>query len=118
MSKWNLEKMVFVSICQKCDSLPVLARLANLEILPGVIYIPDILYCAVCGAQLTVQTRPAREDELKKLAEKDVRKLDEISDEAIAVAGLALAETVRDIDAVDIDRDKDVTCYDEIKKES
>lgn len=78
MAKWKLEEMLFITICQKCDSLPVSTPLANLEYPKGVIFTPDIVYCAECGAQLTVQVRSMSKTEIeirdKEAAEKSAKK--------------------------------------------
>ncbi len=94
--------------------------LADLEYPKGVIFTPDIVYCAECGAQLTIQTRIATKVELKKLAEKkemidqfradmaDEGLADREEAEAIEIAGEALAGTVHDITAAEIDGDETI----------
>ena len=64
--EYDINKRVFCTICQKCNAKPTKTPLTDLELTPGVIFVPDILHCANCGAQLTTQVRDLRKDELEE----------------------------------------------------
>ena len=106
MAKYEIEKMILNVVCQICHAVPAKVPLADLELAPGILFIPDILHCAKCGAQLTVQVREYTKAELEN-REKEL-------DAAIEVAATVLAETVRDIDLGMVDGKNDVKTETEI----
>ena len=67
--KYEVNKMVLSTVCQKCNVIPAKVPLVDLEMRPGILFIPDILHCANCGAQLTVQVREYTKAELEKKEE-------------------------------------------------
>ena len=66
MAKYEIEKKILNTVCQVCHAVPAKVPLVDLELAPGILFIPDILLCAKCGAQLTVQVREYTKAELEK----------------------------------------------------
>ncbi len=66
MQERSSKNKVFATVCQKCDAPPVVVPLASLEYPKGIIFVPDIVYCIECGAQLTAQIRGLTKDEIEK----------------------------------------------------
>ena len=75
MAVYNIENQVFCTICQKCNAKPTKTPLADLELTPGVVFVPDIVYCANCGAQLTLQVRSLFKAELEEKKNPEVGKV-------------------------------------------
>lgn len=71
MEIWNIEERVLVTHCQKCSAPDTKSPLSEFILTPGVLFVPDILHCTECGAQLTVAERGMTKVELEKREKED-----------------------------------------------
>ena len=83
MAKYEADKMILNTVCQVCHAVPAKVPLTALAIAPGILFIPDILYCAKCGAQLTVQVREYTKEELEKKKQEAEKCADQSADAVI-----------------------------------
>ena len=108
--KYDVEKMIQTTICQKCDAKPTKTPLTEYLLPNGLLQVPEILHCPKCGNYVTIQVRVMTKEELELRDKEDAEDIaaaekalegefHEISSEAIEVSAEVLKDTVMDIDA-------------------
>lgn len=80
---YDVKKMMFTTICQKCNAQPTKTPLIDFLLPNGLLWVPDFLYCPGCGNYVTIQTREMSKVELKERDEGAAKKLEAAIQEAL-----------------------------------
>lgn len=95
--KYDVDKMLVCTICQKCPAKPTKVPLTNFLLPNGLLWIPEVLYCPGCGNYVTIQVREMTKDELKE--REGIRKKEDAED--VAAAKVVLEGTPTEVTDVD-----------------
>ena len=69
--KYDVDKMIMCTVCQKCGAKPTKTPLIEFLLPNNLLWVPEMLYCPGCGNYVTIQVREMTKEELKE-KEKDL----------------------------------------------